>query len=79
MPSDAPDRTEPTSERALSVRAFARRFDISDKTVRALIHAGQVKALRVGPRLLRIPASEVEAFARRSREGGEATGAEHVG
>ena len=55
---------------ALSVRDFARRYGISERTARALVHAGHVRAFRVGRRLLRIPIAECDAYARRCIERG---------
>jgi len=43
----------------LSIRDFAEAMGVSTKSVRNWIAAGYVKAERVGPRLIRISASEL--------------------
>lgn len=44
----------------MSVATCADLTDCSVKTIRRLIASGELNARRVGPRLLRIPRSEVE-------------------
>jgi excisionase family DNA binding protein len=44
----------------LSVAEFAALKGVTTRTVRKWIAAGYVKAERVGPKLIRIPASELE-------------------
>lgn len=43
----------------LSVRDAAESLGVTEKTIRNWIAAGHIKADRVGPRLIRIPSSEL--------------------
>lgn len=44
----------------LSMDDAARRYGVSTKTVRRWIASGQINAIRVGPRLIRIDADELD-------------------
>jgi excisionase family DNA binding protein len=46
-----------------TVAEFASEFRVSDKTARELIRSGKVKAVRLGPHIIRIPRSEIERLA----------------
>lgn len=49
--------------RFLSCQEAARILDLSDDTIRRLIHAGRLDAVRVGKRCLRVTADSVRRFA----------------
>ena len=55
-----PTSGRPSRPSRLSIRDFAEAMGVSTKSVRNWIAAGYVKAERVGPRLIRIPASELD-------------------
>jgi excisionase family DNA binding protein len=55
-----PDRVARPIEPGLSPAEFAAANGISISTVRNWIASGYVRATRVGPRLIRIPASELD-------------------
>ena len=44
----------------LTVKQFAATINLSERSVRRYISAGIIKAKRIGPRLIRIDASELE-------------------
>lgn len=44
----------------LSPKAFAKRYGFGPATVYRWIQSGQIKAVRVGPRLLLIPGGEIQ-------------------
>jgi len=44
---------------AISLQEAARILSLSESTIRRLIRHGQLEAIRLGPRLLRIPRSEL--------------------
>jgi excisionase family DNA binding protein len=48
--------------RALTVREAAERLAVDPKTIRRLIQTGELRAIRVGSRLLRVPSSDVDAL-----------------
>jgi excisionase family DNA binding protein len=50
------------SERLLRVAAVADRCDCSQDLVRILISSGQLKAVRLGERALRVRPADLEAF-----------------
>lgn len=49
-----------SDRRFYTVRELADVLRVSDLTIRRWIHRGELKAIRVGPRNLRISASELE-------------------
>lgn len=57
-------------DRPLLPRQVAERWGCSERHVRNLIAAGQLRYFRLGGRLLRIPASAVEEYERRQARGG---------
>ena len=62
--------TPPTVQRParpcwLSIREYAEVKGVNPKTVRAWIANGYLQAERVGPRLIRIPASELDRIGTR--------------
>jgi excisionase family DNA binding protein len=48
------------TQRLLSVASTAARLDLSELTVRRMIDAGSIRAVKLGRRTLRIQESEVE-------------------
>ena len=52
--------------RALTVREAAERLAVDPKTIRRLVQNGELRAVRVGSRSVRIPASDIDAFLTRS-------------
>ncbi len=66
---DAADRNrqdenrEPAGQDYLTPAEFAAALSVSIRTVRNWIKGGVITATRVGPRLIRIPATEVERIA----------------
>ena len=48
--------------KAYSVRALAERWDVSQDTIYAQIHAGRLHAFRFGGKLYRVREEEVERF-----------------
>ena len=56
----------PLKPEALSVQAAAVLLSVSEKTIRRRIKAGEIEAVRIGPKLLRIP-RDVIARLRRDR------------
>ncbi len=53
----------PQSKRFLSCQEAARILGLSDDTIRRLIHAGKLDAVRVGKRCLRVTAESVQRVA----------------
>jgi excisionase family DNA binding protein len=49
--------------RFLTIIEAADELKVSDRSLRALIVAGEVRALRLGKRIVRIPRSEIERLA----------------
>ncbi|MFC1705780.1 helix-turn-helix domain-containing protein [Planctomycetota bacterium] len=54
---------------ATTVNELAARWSTTPRKVRALIACGKLRAFKLGPRSLRIPEDEIEAYLRRSEEG----------
>lgn len=52
--------TPPDRPSWVSIRDAAERLDVSERTIRDWISSSYLRAERVGPRLLRIPASELD-------------------
>jgi excisionase family DNA binding protein len=48
--------------RMLSMAAVAEQFDVSERTIRRWIAAGQLSAYRIGTRTVRLDAAEVDAI-----------------
>lgn len=48
----------------ITLSAAARRFDCSERTIRRMIAAGELTGYRIGKRLVRVDAAEVDALAR---------------
>lgn len=51
---------QPAPDPMLSMAEFGRRISASDDTVRRMIARGELRAFRVGARLVRIPESELD-------------------
>ena len=49
--------------RYLTVAQYARKYDVHEGTVRRWISQGRLKALRLGPRSIRIDVDELPAYA----------------
>jgi len=49
----------------LSISEFADEFDVSEKTIRNWISDGVVRAVRIGPRMIRIEATELDRIVTR--------------
>jgi len=60
MVEHLPVRERPPRPSWLSIREAAERLDVSERTIRNWISSSYVRAERVGPRLIRIPASELD-------------------
>lgn len=60
MVEHLPVRVRTSRPSWLSIRDFAEAIGVSTKTCRNWIGSGYVRAERVGPRLIRIPASELD-------------------
>ena len=58
-----PERVPPPTEDFLTPLEFAAAMGVSIRTVRNWIAYGYVRATRVGPRLIRIPSTEVGRIA----------------
>lgn len=54
----------PKPSRLRDLKYAAERFDCSERTVRRMIAAGQLTGYRVGKRLIRVDADELDALAR---------------
>jgi excisionase family DNA binding protein len=50
------------SDRYMRVRDYARRFSLDESTVYKMIERGEIKAIRIGKKTLRIPSSELERY-----------------
>lgn len=59
------------SDHYLRVREFAERFSLDESTVYKMIERGEIRAIRIGKKALRIPSSELERFLDRRPEPGE--------
>jgi excisionase family DNA binding protein len=53
------------SDHYMRVRDYARRFSLDESTVYKMIERGEVKAIRIGKKTLRIPSSELERYLER--------------
>jgi len=58
-----PHSSKPPS-RLVDLKKAAERFDSSERTVRRMIAAGELTGYRVGKRLVRLNADELDALAR---------------
>ena len=73
----------PMSGRLYSCREAAKLLDVSDDTIRRLIHAGKLEAVRIGKRCLRVQGESLERYINTPAEGyrlvchGKATAAVH--
>jgi len=47
---------------AISVREAAERLSVDPKTIRRLVQRGELRAVRVGSKTLRIPSSDIDAL-----------------
>src|SRR5215208_6865064 len=47
------------SDHYMRVRDYARRFSLDESTVYKMIERGEIKAIRIGKKTLRIPSSEL--------------------
>jgi excisionase family DNA binding protein len=50
------------SDHYMRVRDYARRFSLDESTVYKMIERGEIKAIRIGKKTLRIPSSELERY-----------------
>ena len=50
------------SDHYMRVRDYARRFSLDESTVYKMIDRGEIKAIRIGKKTLRIPSSELERY-----------------
>lgn len=53
------------SDHYMRVRDYARRFSLDESTVYKMIERGEIKAIRIGKKTLRIPSSEMERYLER--------------
>lgn len=53
------------SDHYMRVRDYARKFSLDESTVYKMIERGEVKAIRIGKKTLRIPSSELERYLER--------------
>lgn len=53
------------SDHYMRVRDYARRFSLDESTVCKMIERGEIKAIRIGKKTLRIPSSELERYLER--------------
>lgn len=72
------------SPRPLTIEEVAERWDYSKDSVRRLIRGGKLPCIRVGPRKVLVPFSDVEEYERTARldlsiQGGQATEAPTLG
>lgn len=58
------------SDHYMRVRDYARRFSLDESTVYKMIERGEIKAIRIGKKTLRIPSSELERYLEREPAGG---------
>lgn len=61
------------SDHYLRVREYAERFSLDESTVYKMIERGEIRAIRIGKKALRIPSSELERFLDRRPEPGGAS------
>jgi len=57
------------SNHYMRVRDYARRFSLDESTVYKMIERGEIKAIRIGKKTLRIPSSELERYLDREPTG----------
>jgi excisionase family DNA binding protein len=57
------------AEHYMRVRDYARRFSLDESTVYKVIERGEIKAIRIGKKTLRIPSSELERYLEREPTG----------
>ncbi len=50
------------SDHYMRVRDYARKFSLDESTVYKMIERGEIKAIRIGKKTLRIPSSELERY-----------------
>ncbi|MDX0911897.1 excisionase family DNA-binding protein [Sinorhizobium medicae] len=67
MPLRVPSMIVADERRPFSPKTLAEHWDCSERHVRNLIASGEIRAFRLGGKLLRIPWDEVDRF---EREGG---------
>lgn len=53
------------SDHYMRVRDYARKFSLDESTVYKMIDRGEIKAIRIGKKTLRIPSSELERYLKR--------------
>ena len=53
------------SDHYMRVRDYAHRFSLDESTVYKMIDRGEIKAIRIGKKTLRIPSSELERYLER--------------
>ena len=53
------------SDQYMRVRDYARKFSLDESTVYKMIDRGEIKAIRIGKKTLRIPSSELERYLER--------------
>ena len=53
------------SDHYIRVRDYARKFSLDESTVYKMIDRGEIKAIRIGKKTLRIPSSELERYLER--------------
>ena len=58
------------SDHYIRVRDYARRFSLDESTVYKMIERGEIKAIRIGKKTLRIPSSELERYLEREPSAG---------
>ncbi|MGV8973374.1 MAG: helix-turn-helix domain-containing protein [Rhodoglobus sp.] len=64
MSKSTPRKPQPQVPVWVSIRDASEALHVSTRTIRNWISAGHIGAERVGPRLIRIPASELERIGR---------------
>ena len=57
------------SDHYMRVRDYARRFSLDESTVYKMIERGEIKAIRIGKKTLRIPSGELERYLEREPTG----------
>lgn len=53
------------SDHYIRVRDYARKFSLDESTVYKMIERGEIKAIRIGKKTLRIPSGELERYLER--------------
>lgn len=67
MPATSVVEDDPTGSKPSRLKSLtyaAERFDCSERTVRRMIAAGELTGYRVGKRMIRVDADELDALAR---------------